>query len=227
MRNELDYWDRFWKGKRHPLHGSATPQHYDGYADELKVLFRKNGYNRILELGCGTGIFYQRLGFNKADYYKGIDLSESMLDEFRAFSPDVVLQRASAHDYLDDNKYDLIFSNGVMQHFNREMLRNHFFNAAKMLSEDGEIIDASIPWKTHRMAYRIRKLTPPYNSLNKATIKSVIALVLEMLRIIKDSMGHWYAPYQVAKIAREFGLRVGFYGSMYYPYRFHAVLRRM
>lgn len=226
MRDELEYWNRFWKGKRHPLHGSSTPEYYDRYADELKVLFRKNGYKRILELGCGSGVFYKRLGFNGANYYKGIDFSESMLEEFERTFPDVVLQSASAHEYLDDNKYDLIFSNGVMQHLDRNMLRNHFLNADKMLSEDGEIIDASIPWKTHRMAYRKRKLTPPYNSLNKAAIKSVTALMLEMAGTRKDSMGRWYTPHQVAETAKEFGLRVEFFGSMHYPYRFHAVLRR-
>ena len=164
MADELEYWNRFWSGKRHPLHGFAAPEHYDRYADELKALFRKDGYGRVLELGCGTGIFYKRLGFNSVDYYKGTDLSESMLEEFRRSSPDVVLQRASAHDYLDDNKYDLIFSNGVMQHLDRNMLRSHFLHADKMLSDDGEIIDASLPWKTHRKAYRMRKLTPPYRS---------------------------------------------------------------
>ena len=226
MANELEYWNKFWKDKRQPLHGSTTPEHYDRYANELKVLFGKSDYNRVLELGCGTGVFYQRLGFNEADYYKGIDLSESMLEEFRGSHPEVDLQRASAHDYLDDKKYDLIYSNGVMQHLDRNMLRRHFLNAEKMLSEGGEIIDASLPWKTHRKAYRMRKLTPPYSSLNKTAIKSVIAMMLETTAIRKDSMGHWYTPHQVVKAAEEFGLRVEFYGSMLYPYRFHAVSRR-
>ena len=50
--------------------------------------------------------------------------------------------------------------------------------------------------------------------------------MLETAGIRRDSMGHWYTPLQVAKTAEEFGLRVECYGSMHYPYRFHAVLRR-
>lgn len=226
IRNELEYWNRFWSGKRCPLHFSASAEHYDNYADELKVLFRKGGYDRVLELACGTGVFYERLGFDAAAGYKGIDLSESMLEEFRKLHPDVVLQRTSAHDYLDENKYDLIYSNALVQYLDKRMLRSHFLNAEKMLSEGGEIIDASVPWRIHSRAFGMKKLTPPYHSLNKAALKSTVAWMLHITGIKQDKNGNWYTPRQVAKMAEEFGLVAEFFGSMHYPYRFHVVLRR-
>ena len=226
MGNELRYWNRYWQGKRDPEHGCVSPQQYDKYAQELRVLFRNSGYEHILELGCGTGVFYELLGFDRADYYKGIDWSESMLEEFSRTHHGVVLQRASAQDYLDDKKYDLIYSNGVMQCLDADNLRRHFTNAEKMLSDDGEIIDASLPWKIHRRAYAMRKIRPPYTSLSTVALKSTIVWLMNRFKIGRDSLGYWYTPSQIAKIAMEFGLKGEFYGSMCYPYRFHVVLRR-
>ena len=37
----------------------------------------------VLEVGCSTGVFYERLGFSKAERYLGIDILDSVLDEFR------------------------------------------------------------------------------------------------------------------------------------------------
>jgi len=226
MSAELEHWDKYWSDKKGPLHTDDSPEYYAKYAKELALLFSKEKYDKVLELGAGSGDFYELLNFHKADYYKGTDLSQTMLDEFAKQFPQANLEKASAHDYLDNKKYDLIYSNGVMQNLDDSMLREHFLNAEKMLANGGEIIDASLPWSVHRKAFMMLKLGPPYSTRSKAGIKSSLLWLANITKLKRDSMGHWRTPNQISKIASEFGLTGEYIGSMYYPYRFHAILKR-
>jgi len=223
MSENIAYWKDFWGDKTDPLHTYKNQQHYSEYGKELSVLLPSN-INTVLDLGCGSGALYKPLGFDKATSYVGVDLSSSMLDQFQADYPDLSLHQADAGCYKDENKYDLIFTNAVIQYFSLDMLRQQMENALEMLSENGTIIHSSIPWKALQKKYDLGYLTRPYKSKG---IKAFLFHLANGLGLIKnDTMGRWYSIQEFKKIAIEFGLSTKFHGSMYYPYRFHVTLKR-
>jgi SAM-dependent methyltransferase len=219
MSTSLRRWKSFWDDKTVPLHKQDDDTHYALLANELKVLFPEARPRRILEIGCGNGALYRHLDFDRADIYKGVDFSASMLDGFRSRYPGVALVAASGHNYRDDSLYDLIFSNGVVQYFDRPMLAEHFQRAAAMLSPGGALICASVPWRTLRSKY----LRGGFASTRVSRVRSLLAYGRYWF---SDPMGHWYEWRDLESLGRAHGFTASFYGSLHYPYRFHAVFRR-
>jgi SAM-dependent methyltransferase len=223
MTNKVDYWKDFWSDKKDPLHTCSDKNYYKNYGNELSVLLPEKNITSILELGCGSGSLYEPLGFNKAISYVGVDLSQSMLDEFHLTHANLALFQDSADAYKDDNKYDLIFTNGLIQYLSLKMLKKQLRNALEMLNNEGVIIHSSIPWDIMKKQYITGNLMPPYAG---STIKKQLLYWMLYLGIKEDSMGRWYSINDFRKIANEFNLEADFFGSMYYPYRFHVVLKK-
>jgi cyclopropane fatty-acyl-phospholipid synthase-like methyltransferase len=223
MTTQGNYWEKFWEEKTDPLHTYSDKDYYKSYGKELSVFLPQNHPKSILELGCGSGSLYEPLGFNKAGNYVGVDLSQSMLDEFQASYPSVSLFKGSAESYRDNNSYDIIFTNGVIQYLSSDMLNRQISNALKMLSSNGIIIHSSVPWKVMRKQYIASNLMPPYEGMG---VRAWLYYWATFFGLKKDKMGEWYSIKDFRDIENEFGLKATFYGSMYYPYRFHICLRR-
>ena len=223
MTNEVDHWRKFWGDKTDPLHSHNDKEYYESYGNELAVLLPPK-VSAVLELGCGSGSLYEPLGFNNASSYVGIDLSKSMLDKFHASYPSLSLYEGSADTYKDENSYDLIFTNGVIQYLSTDMLRKQIRNALEMLTDDGLIVHSSIPWNIMKKQYIKGNLMPPYNTRG---IKATLLYWATKLGLKKDTMGRWYSIKDFENIAKEFDLNAKFYGSIYYPYRFHVKLKRV
>ena len=219
MSESLHRWKSFWDDKTVPLHRQDSDEHYVPLAGELRILFQDAEPNRVLEIGCGNGALYGHLGFNRADAYTGVDFSQSMLDRFRQQYPGVALVAASGHNYRDEHQYDLIFSNGVVQYFDRRMLAEHVQHAATMLAPAGKIVCASVPWK----CFRARYLQGRFARQPAGFAKWIAGWVRYPLR---DSMGRWFEWRDFEELGRRHGLAARFYGSLHYPYRFHVVLER-
>lgn len=214
------FWTDFWSKQNTPLHAEATEAHYREYASELKLLLGSDWGSRVLELGCGNGALYPHLGFDRAECYRGIDISESMLDAFHRRHPGVKVRQGSAHDYRDDQQYDLVFSNGLVQYFEPEMLAAHFENGRRMLTPRGRLICASVPWRMCRSMFW-------HGSLRENARWNSLAGILLYLkrRLIAPGLGHWYYRQEFEQIAAAAGFHAEFLGSLHYPYRFHAILR--
>jgi cyclopropane fatty-acyl-phospholipid synthase-like methyltransferase len=216
--NELGRWQAYWKGKTAPLHHRDEEDYYISHAHELKVLFSRASAESVLEIGCGNGALYQHLDFDRAREYLGVDISDAMLGEFRKRFPNVSLLTASGHSYRDGNKYDLIFSNGVLQNFDRAMLAEHIENAAAMLAPNGRLVCASIPWRSLRRRYLM-------GAFNRRQRNMVWSLLHTARYWHRDSLGHWYEWQDLRQIAEKQGLTANFHGSIHYPYRFHSVMQ--
>lgn len=216
-------WQNYWEQQTAPLHRSDSEEHYQVYSDELQLLFNKSQPNSILELGCGNGALYQHLGFDNKRY-TGVDFAESMLKEFETNFPSVNLVCGDASSYCDESKYDLIFSNGVIQYFDGAMLDTHFKNVLKMLENDGLLVFASVPWSAMRSEYfRSGMIRQSQKRNNWFRAKSV-----ELVDMIQKSrMGHWYSLEQISDYAHKYDMTAKFYSSMNYMYRFHAVLAKI
>jgi len=213
----LSKWLRFWTGQTSPLHRYASEEHYRDYGSELRLLLGGRERGRVLEIGCGNGALFPHLGFASAAEYTGVDFSESMLEEFRQTNPGARLVCAPGHSYREDRQYDLIFSNGVVQYFNRKMMRTHVNNAAQMLSAEGMLVCASVPWCRLRWAYCRGDAMPG------ASRRSVLAsLKAYARRCLSDPMGRWLDVAEFRELACANSMHADFWGCLHYPYRFHA-----
>lgn len=226
VRGELAYTstaDRFrtfWADKKSPLHGSDSAEFYQSLAIELKSLFPRELSSNVLEIGCGDGSLFQYLGF-PADRYTGVDFSPTLLELFRSRHPELQLCCAEGSSFIEsDGKYRLIFSHGVVQHFDQEMLHSHFQNARCMMSADSILVCASVLDKARRFQYEAGLHT-------KGTVSKIIRMAKSSVNRVlgRDVMGYWYSRDEFAKMAQAHGFEVSFTESRTFSYRFHATLR--
>lgn len=217
---ESTRWARFWSTQSSALNSNEANEHIDRYAAELRLLFADIEPSRVLELGCGDGALLASLGFLDVPRYLGVDFSARMLEELRNRHPDADVVCAPGHTFETDEQFDLVFSAATVQFFDHEMLGQHLERSARMLATGGRIVCASVPWRRLRWAYaRADVLRRPRRPLP-------LAVLAHAKRMIRDNMGYWHDIPDVRKLARGSGLDVEFYGSVFYPYRFHFVLRR-
>lgn len=221
MRKSIQYWNDFWSTQTSALHNSSDETHYQEYGRELQYLFDSRRTQRVLEIGCGDGALYGPLGFDRVERYRGVDISETMLEKFRVRYPDVDVLAGDGYSYCDDREYDLVFSNGVVQFFDSQMLAEHFAAAERMLAPGGRLVCASVPWKLCRGLFYRGSLREP------ARWDTLGGFLLYLKRrFVAPGMGHWYFQRDIETVAARQGFRVRFLGSLHYPYRFHAVLIR-
>jgi SAM-dependent methyltransferase len=218
--NYLDHFGTFWTGKQSPLHRQTTPAEYARYAEELRFLFSPASPSKVLDIGCGSGDMHAALGFDRLQY-RGVDFSASMLEAFRRQYPQADLVCASGHSYRDDRTYDMVFSNGVLQNFDAEMLDQHVANAAAMLAPGGILVADSLPWKLHQVAYYTQEITRPGKPSFRCRLTAWVKCHRPDTRI-----GHWFTLDELEALARKHAFSATHYGSLLYPYRLHAVLTR-
>ncbi len=111
-RDNVSYYNEFssaYEDRRH--HG------YHRFLDDLQADFvrdRLSGKERVLELGCGTGLIMQRL-LPSVKRITGVDISPGMLEHARARELDV--HEASVTDLpFTDESFDLVYSFKVLAH---------------------------------------------------------------------------------------------------------------
>jgi len=218
--SELDRWQAYWSRQSVPGHREESEAHYRALAEELRLLLIGLPTNAVLEMGCGNGALYPHLGFDRAARYRGLDISTSMLEVFRARHPGADIAEGSAHTYRDEGGWDVIFSNGMVQYLDAGMFRAHLANAAAMLNKGGALVMGSVLWRCMRYDLTV-------GDMRREGLSLPVGLAKWLKRVLwRDSLGHWHSWHGVRAEARAAGLEASFYGSMLYPYRFHAVLRK-
>lgn len=215
-------WKQFWSDQDDPRHPSGLPDFFLVHGRELSLVLGDPAGKRVLEFGCGSGSLYTILGFDKASSYRGIDFSESMLAMFRASHSNVETVCAEASAYRDSAKYDVIFSNAVVQYFDRRMLRSHISNASQMLAPDGKLIVGSVPWRGARASFHLHAY---FQVSTRKKIRGLAVLGRSYLGI--DPIGYWHSYQDFHEAARANGLRATIFGCIQYPYRFHARLEHL
>jgi O-antigen/teichoic acid export membrane protein/SAM-dependent methyltransferase len=212
---------QFWADQSTTLNGRHDEEFRRAQADELKSLFPIRVTGRVLEIGCGDGELFPYLEI-PAENYKGIDFTPQFIERFQAAYPGVQLECADGAAYLDrDGQFDLILSNGVVQHFDRSMLELHLQNACRMINENGQLIWGAIPQRRHRRKYDAGEWSTNGGPSPTRFFKSWAWRLLGM-----DAMGYWYEPSEIVALARKYGFQARFVLSNASPYRFHAVLKK-
>lgn len=111
---------------------------------DLVARIREMKFQRILDVGCGTGMSTVPLvsTWENAEII-GIDMSKEMLEKARELLPTVsFIQRDCSKSLLDVGTFDLIFSNAFVQWLPDQ--EEFIANAFSMLNEKG-IFAAQIP----------------------------------------------------------------------------------
>lgn len=222
--SRIEHWKQFWEQQTTPLHPGDSDHYYRRMAHEMLWLFDNRSFQRVLEIGCGSGSLYRHLGFDSVERYRGVDLSGSMLKAFRAAHDaggpgQLDLVCAAGHTYRDQNRYDLIFCNSVLQYFTHAMLGEFLSNATAMLQPGGVIIISLAPWRAMRWQYRAGDIS------TQATAKWRRILVW-LKCLLHDPMPYWHSWDEVRRLAQPLGLAPEFHGSLIQPYRFHVILKR-
>lgn len=91
---------------------------------------------RVLEIGCGIGTDAEQ--FVKAGaIYTGIDLSQESVNVAQQRLPGATIKVANIEEWRSGEKYDLIYSFGVLHH--TPNIHNALANIRTMVADDGEI----------------------------------------------------------------------------------------
>jgi SAM-dependent methyltransferase len=209
-------WQEFWAHEDDPRH-PATVDFLLKHGRELTLVCGEPTGKRVLELGCGRGSLFGAMGLAEAKSYRGVDVSEKMLTAFRASYPTLDLVRADASEYVDHAKYDLIFSNQVVQYFSAEMFRRHIANARAMLAPGGTLMVGSVPWRGARACFYLQAYRP---AAERRLIRGLAILARSYTG--RDRIGRWYSYRECSAAARRHGLQATYFGCLQFPYRFHV-----
>jgi 2-polyprenyl-3-methyl-5-hydroxy-6-metoxy-1,4-benzoquinol methylase len=220
--NPLFRWRSFWKVQSTPLHYGGTDEWYRRFAEEINSILDASGYagGAVMESGCGNGALFGYLDINKSDYL-GVDFSENMLRIFRSKYPNVRLICADASSFCVKRKFELIFSNGVVQYFDKSMLRRYVHNSHHMLYNGGILLVANVPMRHLRSSYRSGELIQ-----EPSTSKSYLFLKELLYRFKGEDLGFWYNPKDFFDFM-HIGFKITVFGSLYHPYRFSIVMKKL
>jgi 2-polyprenyl-3-methyl-5-hydroxy-6-metoxy-1,4-benzoquinol methylase len=225
MSKNLNYWKNFWENQSTPLHRYNTPEWYDRYAREINLILESVGYQggACLETGCGNGALFDSLNINKTDYV-GTDLSDTLLDIFRANHPELKLVCTDSAGFVTPQKFSLIFSNGVIQYFNVPQLDEYVRNSLSMLDSTGILVLGNILWKDLKgRSFATGSGELVGSKVRPSLLKAAKFQVRELMG--NSLMGHWYNPRDLQKYCgNEVEMQV--FGSLFHPYRISIVLKK-
>lgn len=221
--NDTAAWKAYWDERSDPMHGDRGEDFFHLLWQELRLILPDVKGRRLLDLGCGDGSFFRGLGFDAAEYL-GVDLSQKMLDHFAGLFPGIELHLGAAQNFVPDQPVDIVFSHGVIQYLTKPDLQQHFALAHSYLRDGGSIVHTGVPWARLRHEFELGGLWDRPAPGLKQRLGYVLRGLSASPRL--KGIGHWYSPADYRAIAGAAGFDVQFFGSLAYPYRFHALATR-
>ncbi len=98
----------------------SEKKRYDVIVDLIK--FSKIDSPKILDLGCGYGALNQYLNQNEYDFLLGIDLSSNAIQRAKDKNyPNSKFQIADIHQFIPDEKFDVIIFNEVLYYLDNQL----------------------------------------------------------------------------------------------------------
>jgi len=174
---------------------------------ETKFLFDniKRG-NKILDLGCGNGRFYQFLKDKDIDYI-GIDSSLRLIEKAKERYPDVDFRAADALNLpFSDNSFDKVFSIAVLHHIPSKEFRLKFLREAKRVLKNKGTLILTV-WKLRRKEEWL--LFFKYTFL-----KLIDKSKLDFKDILKPwgnktlRYYHWFSERELIKLVKKEGFKI-------------------
>ncbi len=219
------------------VHRHSTEEFYQLEAREK--VFHMGPGGVAMDFGCGTAdllAWYAK----HFDAMVGVDISDNMLKHADARLKkmgvaNVTLQQAddlSVWPWLGERRFDVITSAAVMQYFSAPQIGQFLANAKAHLAPGGrivmfDIVDPRIYWLFKYGWFAPGPMTAPQVLRALARSAKMLAKGLAKklaLRPRADLMGTTHHPAAIERQAADAGYDVRFVRSMYYEYRYHALL---
>ncbi len=97
----------------------ADQQTYDSLIKEILYYVNLHAEDKILEVGCGNGLFLENL--QRAGYKNltGCDIAEGLIEQAKTATPDIPLFVTDAADLsiFDAESFDFLFAHGIFHYF--------------------------------------------------------------------------------------------------------------
>jgi len=226
-------WKDFFKDKKHGGHRYSSEDFLAMEAREK--LFHLDGGLTLLDFGCGAA---ELLTYYAPEYKQlvGVDFSESMLEEAskrikkkKLENIDLIL---ADHETLWENldhSFDRITAAGVIQFLTFQEIDKFIFEASKHLNKGGKIVFFDIMdsrlyplWKIGLFSQNV----DGFKILCKTCFefRTIISAILKNRP--RDILGYSHNPNKIKKIANKNGFEMICVQSMYYEYKYHAIIFR-
>ncbi len=134
--------------------------------EDFNSMIKKNALGSvILDYGCGTGIFSERVSNNKPKKIFGIDISEVSIDKAKKRAKEFKFDAEFKVDNCEktsfnDNSFDIVFGSGIIHHLVIEKSLNEI---NRILKPNGKFIFME-PLGTNPFINFYRKVTPSSRS---------------------------------------------------------------
>ncbi|MEO6773412.1 MAG: methyltransferase domain-containing protein [Kofleriaceae bacterium] len=217
-------WRDYWAERSDGGHRSQAEEFL--HKEAAEKLFHLGSGAALLDLGCGSAdlLVYYAGAFARV---VGADFSARMLAEAarrvaaRALAVELVeADDATIWDRVTGT-FDRITAGQVVQYLEPAQLERFLQRARDRLATGGrvllfDVIDPRI--------YTLSELGlfEPRPALSRA--RRFLEVAVARLRRSSHEVGYRYAGYELARIAERAGFRCETVWSMYYEYRYHAVL---
>ena len=206
-------------------------------------LFHLGQGNGLLDFGCGSADLLVYYASRFVNAY-GVDLSDNMLDHARvrvsSFGvANVKLMKAddmTVWKELGNVHLDVITTAAVMQYFTVDQISRFLDHGKKVLKDDGrfaffDLVDPNVYWMFKYNFYSpdrplVRNIPIGLWSALKVGIKTSLALLKGKSFDFNASLGNTHLPGAISDLAQRHGMECQIIRSMYYEYRFHAILTK-
>lgn len=169
--------------------------------EEIRFLFNVKDNERVLDLGCGNGRYYELL---KDSRYIGVDNSEKLIDIARKRFPRADFRVSEAFNLeFQDNYFDKIYSIAVLHHIPSKELRTRFLEEAKRVLKEKGIIVITV-WKFHKYSLLLKYTLLKIIGKSKLDFKDIF----ESWSDVTERYYHWFSKRELVKLMKDSGFEV-------------------
>jgi cyclopropane-fatty-acyl-phospholipid synthase len=232
--NKSNYsWSEYFSNKKDGGHRYSTEEFLSKEAKEK--LLHLDGGTSLLDFGCGAGelLIYYAPNY---EMVVGADFSSSMLDEARKKIKaknyeNVCLIKADEKAVWNEvvSLFDRITATQVLQYLTFEQIYNFVGNASMYLNTNGKIVFFDIIEPRSYVLWKIgffSKKIHYWKFIPTIFVGSIDYIASNLNKSQMDIIGYSHSPYKIEKIAKKHGFEMEYVRSIYYEYRYHAILSK-
>jgi len=233
MSKPKNVWAEFFSDKRCGGHRSSAEEFLAMEAREK--LFHLDGGKTLLDFGCGAG---ELLVYYAPEYERttGVDFSPSMLDEASKRIREKKFENVTfilADDKTVweklDSSFDRITAAGVFQYLTYQEIDEFIFNASNYLNKGGKIVLFDLLDSRLYPLWKMGLFSQDagfWKIFHKVGFEFKTIISASLKNRPKDILGYSHNPYKIEKIANKHGFEMTCVQSMYYEYKYHAIIFR-